>query len=206
MRIFDRINDKIINMVSPVLSAKTIAKYTDKNLLIEGATPYYKIFHMHEHSIDITLNNTWSKLVSNAMPKYYEPGTSEICTPCINTKAEPEYTTGRFHDYFMDRDRKCYILHPNEFVIMSSREIFNIPDDIVCLVHGLNSLGEIGVQIEQIILDSGFKGTINFGVKNLDHSQVVLYEGMTIARAYFLKCQKFSGIHPKKFMDIRKAF
>src|SRR6266536_632264 len=40
-----------------------------------------------------------------------------------------------------------FILHPNEFVLCSTRERIRLPDDLVSLVEGKSSLGRLGLLI-----------------------------------------------------------
>lgn len=171
-----------------VLSDRTILKYNKKGLLIEGELRPAQI---QPNSIDLTLGNTWKKLTHN--DKFNK-------RKVINPSKEIKYWEGTFKPcepdtYYMDKvlgrnPKSYYILEPNEFILMASKEVLNIPNGILSFVQGRSSIARLGIQTEQAgLIDAGFRGTITFEVKNETNKPIILYEGMRVAQVYFFKSQ-----------------
>lgn len=166
----------------PVLSDKTIMKYNKKGLLIKlPISPS----QLQPNSVDLTLGNTWKKLDHNFI---YVHGSD--MDNVVNPRCQPKYIEGRFTPEGNNSDTSYYILEPNEFVLMASREVLNIPNGILSFVQGRSSIARLGIQTEQAgLIDAGFKGTITFEVKNQSEYPIMLYEGMRVAQVYFFKAQ-----------------
>lgn len=167
----------------PVLSDKTIMKYNKNGLLIE--TPITNS-QLQPNSVDLTLAGTWKKLNTNYV---YVDGSA--MSRVVNPMNEIEYISGEFiHAGNFSGGRDYYLLKPNEFVLMASNEVLNIPNGILSFVQGRSSIARLGIQTEQAgLIDAGFHGTITFEVKNESEETIILYEGMRIAQVYFFKSQ-----------------
>lgn len=172
----------------PVLSDRTIMKYNKKGLLIE--TPIDNS-QLQPNSVDLTLAGTWKALNTNYV---YVDGSA--MPRVVNPMNEIEYISGEFiHGANFSGGRDYYLLKPNEFVLMASNEVLNIPNGILSFVQGRSSIARLGIQTEQAgLIDAGFRGTITFEVKNDTEHTIILYEGMRIAQVYFFKSQY--ALHP----------
>lgn len=166
-----------------VLSDRTILKYNKKGLLIEGELSKSQI---QPNSVDLTLAGTWKTLNTNYV---YVDGSA--MPRVVNPMNEIEYISGEFiHGANFSGGRDYYLLKPNEFVLMASNEVLNIPNGILSFVQGRSSIARLGIQTEQAgLIDAGFRGTITFEVKNDTEHTIILYEGMRIAQVYFFKSQ-----------------
>lgn len=186
-----KLNDLVKNFKDRgrcVLSDRTIMEYNKKGLLIEGNLNSSQI---QPNSIDLTLGNTWKKLKYND-----EFNDLKVINPSIEIRyKEGTFTPSEPDTYDMSKalglnPKSYYILKPNEFVLMASKEVLNIPNGILSFIQGRSSIARLGIQTEQAgLIDAGFRGTITFEVKNESNKPIILYEGMRIAQVYFFKSQ-----------------
>lgn len=86
-------------------------------------------------------------------------------------------------------DDQPFILHPGEFVLASTLENIQIPDDIVGRLEGKSSLGRIGLLIHSTAgyVDPGWKGHLTLELSNVANLPVTLYSGMKIGQISFLR-------------------
>lgn len=87
--------------------------------------------------------------------------------------------------------KECYegiILHPNEFILASSQEIVNLPNDISAIVTGRSSIGRAGISV--VLgnwIDAGYIGTITLQLHNCGPNPIRLIRGLRIAQLVFYK-------------------
>jgi len=85
-------------------------------------------------------------------------------------------------------DRKHgFVLHPGEFVLGSTEEVFKIPNDVAAKLEGKSSLGRLGLVVHATAgyIDPGFRGQITFEMSNMNMVPMVLYPGMKVAQICF---------------------
>lgn len=82
-----------------------------------------------------------------------------------------------------------FILHPNEFVLGSTRERIRLPDDLVSRVEGKSSLGRLGLLIHSTagFIDPGWDGHITLELSNVNNLPITLYPGMRIGQLSFFR-------------------
>jgi len=82
-----------------------------------------------------------------------------------------------------------FILHPREFVLGSTLENIEIPDDLVARIEGKSSLGRIGLLIHSTAgyVDPGWKGHLTLELSNVSSLPITLYFGMKIGQISFLR-------------------
>lgn len=80
-----------------------------------------------------------------------------------------------------------FVLHPGEFVLGSTLERVEIPDDLVARLEGKSSLGRLGLLIHSTAgyIDPGFKGNITLELSNVSNLPIRLYPGMFIGQLGF---------------------
>lgn len=85
------------------------------------------------------------------------------------------------------QDSERFIVHPGEFVLATTLEHVEIPDDLVARLEGRSSIGRLGIVIHSTAgyIDPGFKGTITLEISNLGRIAVALYPGMRICQIAF---------------------
>jgi dCTP deaminase len=82
-----------------------------------------------------------------------------------------------------------YELKPNEFILASSLEKFDVPADCSLELLGKSSLARLGLLVHVTAgwLDPGFNGHLVFELKNLGPYTIRLESGMRIAQVIFHK-------------------
>ena len=87
------------------------------------------------------------------------------------------------------RDDSPFILHPGEFVLGSTLEHIELPDDLVARLEGKSSLGRIGLVIHSTagFVDPGWKGHLTLELSNLARLPITLYYGMKIGQISYLR-------------------
>ena len=86
-------------------------------------------------------------------------------------------------------DEKPFILHPGEFVLASTMEHIELPDDLVARLEGKSSLGRIGLLIHSTAgyVDPGWKGHLTLELSNVANLPVTLYYGMKIGQLSYIR-------------------
>jgi dCTP deaminase len=87
-------------------------------------------------------------------------------------------------DRFEDSE---FILHPGDFVLGTTMERVEIPDDLIAHVEGRSSLGRLAIVVHATsgIVDPGYKGQITLELSNLGQAPVALTPGMRISQLTF---------------------
>jgi dCTP deaminase len=82
-----------------------------------------------------------------------------------------------------------FILHPGEFVLGSTLEHIELPDDLVARVEGKSSLGRLGLLIHSTAgyVDPGFKGHLTLELSNVANLPITLYYNMKIGQLSYLE-------------------
>jgi len=77
-----------------------------------------------------------------------------------------------------------FILHPGEFVLGSTLEVVELPDDLVGRVEGKSSLGRLGLLIHSTagFVDAGFQGHLTLELSNVANLPIAIYPGMRIGQ------------------------
>ncbi|WP_255197332.1 dCTP deaminase [Halorarius litoreus] len=80
-----------------------------------------------------------------------------------------------------------YILHPGDFVLGTTKERVEIPDDLIAHVEGRSSLGRLAIVVHATagLCDPGYQGQITLELSNLGRAPVALSPGMRISQLTF---------------------
>jgi len=80
-------------------------------------------------------------------------------------------------------------LEPGHFVLGSTIEYFEIPNNIVAQIEGRSSLGRLGLVVHSTagFVDPGFKGTLTLELGNMTNKPVMLNVGMRVAQVWFAR-------------------
>ena len=86
-------------------------------------------------------------------------------------------------------DPSPYILQPGQFILASTLERVEIPDDVVARLEGKSSLGRLGLLIHATAgyVDPGFQGQLTLEISNVAQAKIALYYGMKISQLSFLR-------------------
>lgn len=80
-----------------------------------------------------------------------------------------------------------YDLKPGEFILGSTSEWVEIPNNIVAIVEGRSSVGRLGItaHITAGYIDPGFKGNITLEIANVSNQKFQLKKNMSICQIVF---------------------
>lgn len=146
-----------------ILSDKTLMKMLEEKTLVVEPIEKEQI---QPASIDIRLGNTFSIV-------------EDTSTGIINLENEIKYKT-------ITTD--SYILLPNQFVLATTMEYFDLPDDLTAFVEGRSSLGRMGLFIQNAgWVDPGFKGEITLELFNANRCAIELKAGRRVGQLVFAK-------------------
>ncbi len=146
-----------------ILSDKTLTKMLEEKTLVVEPIEKEQI---QPASIDIRLGNTFSIV-------------EDTSTGIINLENEIKYKT-------ITSD--SYILLPNQFVLATTMEYFDLPDDLTAFVEGRSSLGRMGLFIQNAgWVDPGFKGEITLELYNANRCAIELKAGRRVGQLVFAK-------------------
>lgn len=154
-----------------ILSDKTLQK-----MLCEGSltvTPL-ESEQIQPASIDIRIGNTYSIV---------EDSSSGI----INLEDPITYKQ-------ITADK--YILLPGQFVLATTMEFIELPDNLTAFVEGRSSLGRMGLFIQNAgWVDPGFKGEITLELFNANRCAIELKAGRRIGQLVFAQLDS-NALHP----------
>lgn len=79
------------------------------------------------------------------------------------------------------------VIHPEQFILTTTLERVEIPDDMVAHVLGRSSLGRLGISVHQTAgyIDPGFEGQITLELSNHGPAPVSLEPGQRICQIVF---------------------
>ena len=79
-----------------------------------------------------------------------------------------------------------YILLPGQFVLATTMEYFELPDNLTAFVEGRSSLGRLGLFIQNAgWVDPGFKGEITLELFNANRCAIELKAGRRVGQLVF---------------------
>jgi len=79
--------------------------------------------------------------------------------------------------------KKGFILHPNRFVLVSSKEFMKLSNRIAVRAEGKSSLARMGLLVHTAgFVDPGFEGTLTLEISNQAEIPIVLYPDMYICQ------------------------
>lgn len=146
-----------------ILSDKTILKMTESRELIIDPL---KKENIQPASVDVRLGNTFSIIEDSP-------------TGIISLSSEIKYKT-------IESD--TYILLPGQFVLATTMEYFELPNDLTAFVEGRSSLGRMGLFIQNAgWVDPGFKGEITLELFNANRCAIELRTGRRVGQLVFAK-------------------
>ena len=82
-----------------------------------------------------------------------------------------------------------YVLKPGQFILATTLETVQLPDDVVGRLEGKSSLGRLGLLVHATAgyVDPGFRGQLTLEISNVANAKIALYSGMKISQLSFLR-------------------
>ena len=151
-----------------ILSDKTINKMLDeKSLIIDPLTKE----QIQPASVDIRLGNTFS--VVDDTPTGIITLDSQIKYKSITTDT--------------------YLILPGQFVLATTMEYFELPNNLTAFVEGRSSLGRMGLFIQNAgWVDPGFKGEITLELFNANRCAIELKAGRRVGQLVFAEMDDYA--------------
>ncbi len=153
-----------------VLSDRDIKKALQSKKIKIKPSPDLKV-QLGSNSLDLRLGNSF-RIFEHSKHAYidpYDPKTVEI-TKDIKVK-----------------NNERFIIQPGDFVLATTIEYLELPDDLVGSLEGRSSIGRLGVVIHSTAasIECGFRGNITLELFNMGKMAVALYPGMRICSIAF---------------------
>ncbi|RTZ58016.1 MAG: dCTP deaminase [Gammaproteobacteria bacterium] len=84
--------------------------------------------------------------------------------------------------------KEGFFIQPKEFVLATTLEYIELPENLTAFVEGRSSLGRLGLFIENAgWVDAGFKGQLTLELFNANSYPIKLYPEMRICQLVFAK-------------------
>lgn len=79
---------------------------------------------------------------------------------------------------------EAFVLHPGEFALASTYEMFALPNDLAARLEGKSSLGRLGLLTHSTAgwIDPGFSGHVTLELSNVATLPIKLWPGMKIGQ------------------------
>ncbi|SFL95509.1 dCTP deaminase [Halanaerobium salsuginis] len=144
-----------------ILSDKTIKKMLATNELVIDPIDDLQI---QPASVDMRLGNDFLKVDENSLP---------VMT--LNEEVSYEEFKG-----------SEIIIPPHSFLLATTKEYINLPDNLTAFVEGRSSIGRMGLFIQNAgWVDPGFKGQITLELYNANRLPIKLEAGRRICQLVF---------------------
>jgi dCTP deaminase len=155
-------------VISSVLSDGTIRRLVEeRRIKIEPWDPAM----VQPASVDLKLGTSFRVFHNHRLP-------------AIDLAEPPTGVT----EHVQIEDSASFVIHPGEFVLGTTVEWVELPDDIVARIEGKSSLGRLGLIVHATagFVDPGFSGTLTLEITNLTRVPIVLWPGKPIAQLSFM--------------------
>src|ERR1035437_9142775 len=85
------------------------------------------------------------------------------------------------------KEKEPFIIQPGDFVLATTIEYIEVPDDLTGRLEGRSSIGRLGIVIHSTAanIECGFRGHITLELANMGKMPVALYTGMRICSISF---------------------
>lgn len=154
-----------------VLSDRDIKKYLKEGKIKITPKPDFAV-QLGSCSIDLRLGNTF-RIFEHSKYPYIDPKDSRFSQD-VTTEIEVG-------------EKESFILQPGDFVLATTIESFELPDDFLARLEGRSSLGRLGIVVHSTasIFEPGWRGKVVMELGNLGRLPVALYPGMRICALTF---------------------
>lgn len=77
------------------------------------------------------------------------------------------------------------IMGPGEFLLASTIEEFNMPDNLLGIVHDKSTWARMGLTVQNTVIEPGWKGFLTLELTNHSSRNIILMRGMPICQVVF---------------------
>ncbi len=165
-----------------ILSDKSIRELREKEELV--IEPFDEV-QVQPASVDLRLGNSFLKINENL---------TEIMT--LNDKLE-----------YISLEKDEIVIPPHSFLLATTREHVELPNDLTAFVEGRSSIGRMGLFIQNAgWVDPGFAGQITLELYNANRLPIKLIAGRRICQLVFARMDNRADIpYNGKYMNQKNA-
>lgn len=156
-----------------VLSDRDIKKAIASGKIKIKPTINYKT-QLGSNSIDLRLGNVF-RIFDNSKYAFIDPFKKNIGEEITRE--------------IKKKDKEPFIIQPGDFVLGTTIEHLELPDDIVGNLEGRSSIGRLGIVVHSTAasIECGFRGKITLELANMGRMPVALYPDMRICAVSFIQ-------------------
>lgn len=93
-------------------------------------------------------------------------------------------------------------LAPGEFCLASTMERFNMPTDVMGIVHDKSTWARLGLAVQNTVLEAGWRGYLTLELTNHGPSELNLPPGVGIAQVVFHRMETYAALpYDGKYQD-----
>lgn len=92
-------------------------------------------------------------------------------------------------------------LHPGQFTLASTIEEFNMPRDILGIVHDKSTWARQGLAVQNTVIEPGWRGFLTLELTNHGNQPITLIAGMPIAQIVFHQLEDATSGYTGKYQD-----
>ncbi len=154
-----------------VLSDKDLKKAIQTKRIVIKPLPDFKT-QLGSCSIDLKLGDTF-RVFEHSKYAYIDPFKKSISDEVTRE--------------IKIKNKEPFIIQPGDFVLATTIEYIEVPDDLTGRLEGRSSIGRLGVVIHSTAanIECGFRGHITLELANMGKMPVALYSNMRICSISF---------------------
>lgn len=99
------------------------------------------------------------------------------------------------------RIREDVHLGPQGFVLASTLEYFNMPLDVLCIVHDKSSWARRGIAVQNTVFEPGWRGFATLELSNHGKYPITIQGGSPIAQVIFHRLSCYTKGYEGKYQD-----
>jgi dCTP deaminase len=124
-----------------------------------------------------------------------------IITPHVDRTVINGMSYGQSLAGYDIRAREHLWVGPKGFQLLSSVEYFNLPKDILGVVHDKSSWARKGLSVQNTVLEPGWKGFLTLEVNSHVDYTLNSFEGSPIAQVVFHRVDEYTDGYRGKYQD-----
>jgi len=97
--------------------------------------------------------------------------------------------------------KRGFTLHHGEYVLAVSEEHFEMPLDVVGVVHDKSTWARVGIQVQNTVIEPGWRGYLTLEISSLNKDPVTVLDGTPIAQVLFHILDEPSAGYTGKYQD-----
>lgn len=156
-----------------LLSDRDIKKAIKEKRIVIKPTPDFET-QLGSNSIDLRLGKVF-RIFDHSKHPYIDPFRKNIGEEITRE--------------IKKNDKEPFIIQPGDFVLGTTVEYLELPDNLVGSLEGRSSIGRLGIIVHSTAasVECGFRGKITLELANMGKMPVALYPGMRICAVAFME-------------------